>query len=312
VTPPKKLNLVVIECDAALAGCALPAQGAVEAAKALGWHVALVNGASTPSLYNSLMEQAVSSGANAIITSALDPTLITAGLADANAHHIPVLSLAQEASDIGPKGFALDVSAGQYLVGQYAAAYVAIHSQGKADILVMDDREYTGTVHFIQGFFSEIKLCTTCTVNPTMYMVSTDIATLLQPRVEGYLEANPKVGWIIGPYDPVVTGALCPAIATAGDTGKVKVISDVGVPANIALIKKHGCQVADGVFPLLWNGWAGVDQLIRILDHVPTIKPAGENMTRSLVDIQHIPKGLTFDSDVNYESAYLTLWGVKH
>src|SRR3954470_24338331 len=51
-TPPKALSVWVIACSMSAEGCAAPAQGFADAAKALGWSTNLVDGKLDPATYN--------------------------------------------------------------------------------------------------------------------------------------------------------------------------------------------------------------------------------------------------------------------
>lgn len=308
---PKKVNLVIVECNATLGGCVRPAKAAAAAARKLGWSVKLLNGEGQSQRFNELIQSAVAGGATAIMTDGIDPHLAAAGLADARSKGIPVVSLS-EGSKPSPEGFNIDVSGNTTRAGQLLGDYVVSQSSGTATILPMADNEYVTAEHEVAGFLSVVKDCKSCTVESTMNFISADVSTTLRGRLISYLRTHPKVNWINSPYDPAVTGAICPAIQAAGLAGKVHVVSMLGLPPNLALVKKDSCEVADATWPQAWNGWAGVDQLIRILDHKPTFKPADENLPIVLLNHNHLPPKMNYEGGhVHYEAKYLSLWTEK-
>lgn len=308
---PKHVHLVIVECDATLGGCVKPAEGAAAAARKLGWTVELLNGEGKSQRFNQLIESAVAGGANAIMTDGIDANLAAAGLARARAHGIPTVSLS-EGSEPSPTGFNIDVSGNTLLAGEDLGDFVVVKTTGKAHVLPMADNEYITAMNGTKGFLDVLSKCKTCTIEPTMNFISADISTRLKGRLISYLTSHPGIDWIYSPYDPAITGAICPAIREAGLADKVHVVSILGLPANLDLVKKQDCQLADATWPQAWNGWAGVDQLIRIRDKQPTIVPADENMPVVLLDAQHMPPDADYEGGhVDFAASYLHLWGAQ-
>ena len=89
---PKDVKVGVVACGAQFRGCYAPALAAAEAAKALGWTVTIYDGAGTQEKQNGGMLDALSSGANLLLTAALDPDLIQLGLSKAKEAGVPVVS----------------------------------------------------------------------------------------------------------------------------------------------------------------------------------------------------------------------------
>jgi ribose transport system substrate-binding protein len=309
VAAPRSEKLWVIECDATLAGCRIPAEGAAAAARKLGWSVNLVNGEGKSARFNQLINQAVAAGANAIITDGIDAHLASQGLANARSHGVVAVSVS-EGSTPGPSSFNFDVSPNFFKLGKSEADYVIVQSKGSGDVLPLNDNEFVTAINGVQGFLREMKKCSSCKVEPTMQFISSDIATNLPGRLISYLQTHPKVRWIESPYDPAVTGAIVPALHRAGLNKKVQVTSTLGIAANLQLIKKGDVEVADASFPESWLGWAGIDQTIRILAHKTTSKPADENTPTALIVKGNLPKNLDYTgAPVNFQAAYLKVWG---
>jgi ribose transport system substrate-binding protein len=62
----------VLSCTQAGAGCALPAAGAMEAGKAIGWNMKLVDGKYDPATYNALIRQATAAKVDGIVLVVVD------------------------------------------------------------------------------------------------------------------------------------------------------------------------------------------------------------------------------------------------
>jgi ribose transport system substrate-binding protein len=89
---PTGIKVGVIPCGVQFRGCNAPALGAQEAAKALGWTVTVYDGAGTQEKQNTGILDALSSGANLILTTSLDPNFIQLGLSKAKEASVPVVS----------------------------------------------------------------------------------------------------------------------------------------------------------------------------------------------------------------------------
>jgi ABC-type sugar transport system substrate-binding protein len=89
---PKDIKVGVVACEAQFRGCYAPALAAAEAAKALGWTVTVYDGASAQEKQNNGILDALSSGANLVLTAALDPELIQLGLSKAKEAGVAVVS----------------------------------------------------------------------------------------------------------------------------------------------------------------------------------------------------------------------------
>lgn len=311
VPPPKHLSVAIIECDATLGGCRVPAEGAAEAARKLGWSAQVLDGQGQSQRFNQLMSNAVAQGVNAIIADGIDPNLASQGLAAARAKGIPTISLSEGAAP-SPKGFNIDISGNTSQLGTDLGSYVVAKSGGKANVLQLADNEYVTAMNQTNAFRKVMEKCGGCTLQPTMNFISSDVSTSLQGRLISYLQTHPGINWIDSPYDPAVTGAICPALQRAGLANKIKVVSMLGLQANLQLIQKQQCQVVDATWPQLWNGWAGVDQLIRILDKKPTFTPADENLPLVLLDREHMPPNGDYEGgNVDFRAHYLKLWGLS-
>jgi len=268
VKVPKGIKLAVVPCSEALAGCEGAALGVEAVAKQLGWSVTLYNGEGTPSGMNNAMQQAVASGANAIITGAVNPEFITSGLKAAAAKGIPVGS-ATEGVAPSPGGYKFDIGPNYQTLGQADGDYIIANSNGKAVFVPWNDKEYSSVEAFVDAVTATVKKCTTCTVLPTQQFVSADVTpTSLGARVVDLLRTNPKVDYMVAGYDPAAA-VMVPAIDTAGLRGKVKIVSVIGAAQNLGYVKAGNVQTADVGYDSNYVGYMAVYQITRLLDHMP-------------------------------------------
>ena len=317
VTPPKHFKLAIVTCFSILHGCVSPATGAADAAKALGWTSTIYDGKDDPTVQAKDIEQAVTSHANAIITTAVNGSEVASALADAKAHHIPVISTSN-GSAAGQQGFAFDTSPNLTKLGADIADWFIVASHGKGPIVAYLDKEFQSNIATEDGLQAELKLCTTCVVEPTVDFVATDVSNALGPNTVAYFQQNPSVKFFYGSYDPALTVQV-PALQQAGLTS-IQGSSILGDAQNLAYIRSGAIQASDGAWDNEYEGWATVDQIIRVVDHkrpfvtkgVPAPFKYGENIPYTLLVKSNLPPaGQDWHASFNYIAKFKKLWGLK-
>ena len=313
--PKQKLKLALISCSSQLHGCVTPLIGAAAAAEALGWTTTTFDGGGSPDAWNKVLLNAVSSGADAILFTSINPLLIQQGLEAAKNAHIPVISASSGSSDPNPSvavpaGKAwplLDVSQSFVDTGRQMADWVIKDSGGKANVLVLTDKEYTSGVSQA-GVVDELnKRCPDCEIS-TFDFLGAEVGTKLANQTVGYLRSHPNIDYIIAPYDPAAA-AIVPVMAQSGMTN-VKICSLLGDQQNLDFIRRGEIQTCDAAYDNVYAGWAMVDQLIRYLNHQPFAQPLGENTPSVLLDKSNLPKaGSDWQTSIPYAEKYKSLFG---
>jgi ABC-type sugar transport system substrate-binding protein len=318
LTPPKGVKIGIVECSSVVNGCVTPADGAVVAANALGWVAKIYDGLGTPAGQNAAVISALAAGAEAVLLVGVDPTAIKSSLQEAASRHAPVGDLGD--SYAPGNGLTFSVGANYPADGVLEGEWIVAASNGKAVVLPTNDKEYIATVQLTDAAVQYLKACTTCKVLPQQYFVSTSIGNGLGQRIASVLETNPTVDYIVGAYDPAVED-MVPAIESAGLAKRVSIVSNVGSPANLVYISKGLVQKADIVFDNNYMGWAGVDQVVRLLLHKPLWKSPGvtnpgimysENTPSHFVVKSNLPPaGTAWKASFNTAALYESVWGLK-
>jgi ribose transport system substrate-binding protein len=312
---PTGVKVGIIPCGAQFRGCNAPALGAAEAAKALGWTYTVYDGAGTQEKQNTGILDALSSGANLILTTALDPNFIQLGLSKAKEAGVPVVSSSAGTDTpnpvITPTGdglkYVTDVGTDFPAVGRGVGDFTVKESGGKANVVVFEDDEYPSAVSSLKGFVDVIKKCPGCKVSDIVKMTASQIGSVGQIAV-GYLQTHPDVDWVYAPYDPAAA-VMVNAIVQAGLQDRVKLVSIVGSAQDIDFIRQGRVQVADGAFDNFYMGWAQVDQAIRVLNKQPLIEPNDEGTPYAIITKDNLPPpGGEFTAKVDYRSKFLSLW----
>jgi ribose transport system substrate-binding protein len=317
-TPPKDVKLALVACAGTIAGCVAPLDGAAAAAKDLGWTSTMYDGQGDPVAQNKVVTQAINAGATAILLGGIDPAQIGSALELAASKKIPVGSITQ---GIAPgNGIAFDVGADYVRSGVIQGSWIVADSQGKAVVLPTNDKEFASTVAIVDSAIETVKKCTGCAVRDTLFFTGSQIGNGLGQQVASALQRDPDVNYVIGAFDPAVSD-MVPAINNVGIGDRIKIVSNVGLTQNLQFIKDGNIQAADVVYDNTYEGYAAVDQLIRVLTGNPLHKSDGVTDDRFAYN-ENVPQHLVVKDNVGDPSVlwtaendavkhYRELWGIK-
>jgi ribose transport system substrate-binding protein len=316
VTPPKSFKVAGITCFSQLEGCLTPIEGAEHAAKDLGWEFETYDGEADPTIQAKRIQQAIQSGADAIITSAVDGNAVKSAREEAEKAGIIVVSTSN-GTEPGEQGFVLDTSPNIIAMGNAVADWMIVDSEGKGVVAPFVDKEFSTNIHFDEGIQEELKKCSGCTVKPTVNFVATDVGTKLGANTVAYLQDNPDVEYFYSTYDP----AMAEQVASVQQAGlEVKSCSELGDAQNLSFIKNEQVQACDGAWDNEYEGYATIDQIARlgagkplaVTKGVPKRFKYGENIPWVLLDKNNLPEGEeTYRAPYDYITEYQKLWGLK-
>lgn len=311
---PKGIKVGVVSCAASLKGCQAQADAAAEAAKLVGWEVAMFDGKANPKTQGTAMLDALGWGANVIIAVSLDYRTIQLPLNEAKKAGVPVVAVGQGGDTPNPLpvlkdgelawSFAVDVD--NYALGTAIANWIINDSGGKANIIVYNDPEFEGVVNQHHGVMDTMTKCTGCKVDASEFAAS-QVATTLGQQVVGYLRSHPDVNYVYAPYDPSAF-VIAAAIRQAGMSDRVRLVSLLGNEENIDLIRKGDVQVATAAFDTRYSGFAAIDQVIRYLNKQPLFDPHGENVPYVILDKTNLPAKGNWASSNGYVDKFQALW----
>ncbi len=316
----------VLSCTEAGAGCALPAAGAMQAGKVIGWHMKLVDGKYDPATYNSLIRQAIAAKVDGIVLVVVDCDLVQGSLKAAKAAGIKIYGLYSiDCNDpFGGGGSPLfdgsieyqgGMSYGRYMEQDYGKAiadYVIAKTDGKAKVIEFKMLDTAVVHHINDGFEAEMAKCTTCTVWTKIFTASDFLSGKLQGFTTAMLTQHPDATVVMAPYDASILLGIGPAVQQAETQGrKLMLTGGEGLPPNIKLIKS-GVETAAFGAPSRWIGWAAIDGLNRVFAGAPQVDPGIGHQT---VDATHnLPSGPNgYDGNAKstgYAANYERIWGV--
>jgi ribose transport system substrate-binding protein len=267
-----------------------------------------------PSQWVQGMNAAIAQKANAIVLLAgNDPASLQPQIKAAKAKGIPtiVAHLYDDNQKSGPNvGGLVNIpynTAGRLIADQAIAA-----TKGKANALVVTINQVKSTVPMVAGIRAEFNsFCKGCKLKFTDVTIA-DVATKIQPNVQGALTADPGINYVICLYDSAEAPFASAAIRAAGRIGKVKISTFNGTPEILKEVKKNDIVTMDVGENLEWIGYAIVDQSMRIMGGLPAVKNA--RVPVRVFDQSNISQAggnFTGGWGKSYVSGYRKLWGLK-
>jgi ribose transport system substrate-binding protein len=267
-----------------------------------------------PSQWVQGMNAAIAQKANAIVLLAgNDPASLQPQIKAAKAKGIPtiVAHLYDDNQKSAPNvGGLVNIpynTAGRLIADQAIAA-----TKGKANALVVTINQVKSTVPMVAGIRAEFNsYCKGCKLKFTDVTIA-DVATKIQPNVQGALTADPGINYVICLYDSAEAPFASAAIRAAGRIGKVKISTFNGTPEILKEVKKGDIVTMDVGENLEWIGYAIVDQSMRIMGGLPAVKNA--RVPVRVFDQSNISQAggnFTGGWGKSYVSGYRKLWGLK-
>jgi ribose transport system substrate-binding protein len=327
-SPPaaKGKTVWILSCSQSAPGCAVPAQAAAEAAKAIGWKSKILDGKFDPTVWNTLIRSAAAAKPDALILDAVDCAAVQASLAAAKQAGVKIYGFYSfDCDDTYTKGqkvfdaelsFAPWKSYGDFVENQFAktqAAYAIVKTSGKANVIQFDETDVAVAHHIADGYDRWMATCKGCHVWKVPFTGADLISGKLQAKAVAALSKYPTANVVAAPYDATILLGIGPAVAAARASGRKLILTGgEGLAPNIALIRKSVQDFAAGL-PAARVGWAAIDGLNRLFNGKPQV---GEGLGNQAIDKAHnLPtKTAFFDGSSrsqDYRSVYRNLWGVS-
>jgi len=320
--PPaqKGKNVWYISCGQAYTACSQQSTGFGEAGKALGWKVNLTDGKADPSNATRIIRQAIAAKADGIVITAFDCPGIKSALRQAQAAKIPTVtafSLDCSQPEFGGGAPLFTASAKLYgsanqgdFYAKWSAAradWIIADSNGKADVLVIE--EQSQLLHKLSnaGFEQELAKCTACKAIPLKFTFSQVPNPATQIWTSG-IQSHPNAKYLAEDIDSLMDLGLRKALAQGGRRD-LKVAGGEGFPTNLALIRQ-GTQTVALALPQGWVGWAEADTMNRILAGEKPDALPNEGLGWQIVDKDHglPPEGKEYVPPIDYRTAYTKVW----
>jgi ribose transport system substrate-binding protein len=307
--PPKGLTVAYLEGNITAYKLLVP--GLQAATGAVGWNLKIVPFDTTnPTSLSAAMEQAVAEKVNFILETGVGSDQFSAGLAAAQAAHIPVVEAIQNPEQVNGIIGCVGCQAST-LAGEVVANWIISDSGGKASVLFDTDPEFTTYAPLQTEFLSTIHQCGGCTsaVQETSTAQLESGAT--GAAIVSYLQSHPDVNYVFFPLSQLSTGVRT-ALNAAGVGSKVKIITAGPVLSNIQSVIDGSEQATFCYAPIGEVMWRAVDLMARYQEGMSVAGSVNTPISSVLWTTANVPKPATvYDGATNYQAQYKALWHVS-
>ena len=167
-----------------------------------------------------------------------------------------------------PAGVDANTAIDYKLAGKLMADWTIAQTEGKVNALIVVSNEALSTDALVAGLEESFAKCPDCEYEIVNVPIL-DWATRIQPTVQGKLQANNDINYVIPIYDSMST-FVTPAIAISGKRDTVKVATFNGTPFVLDLIREGTVEMDIGE-NLDWIAHAMLDAEMRLLCGLPPI-----------------------------------------
>ncbi|MEM8662688.1 MAG: substrate-binding domain-containing protein [Pseudomonadota bacterium] len=193
--------------------------------------------------------------------------------------------------------------------GELMADWTIAQTEGNVNALVIVSNEALSTDSIVEGLSEAFDTrCPDC-VYEIVNVAITDWATRIQPTVNGKLQSNADINYVIPIYDSMSTFVV-PAIQIAGKTDTVKVATFNGTPFVLDLIREGSVEMDIGE-NLDWIAHAMLDAEMRLLCDLPTIRDSKVPLlvfSADNIDTVGNPAEASKGYGDAYQAGYRALW----
>ncbi len=280
------------------------------------------SGEANPSATAACINQAVASGAGAIITDAVPVALAANAFSNAERHHIPVLIVNQLPPPHGVPGavqgagndrLAYALLQDSALVGA-EADWVIAHSHGNASVLLMPFTDSPSTLAYAakaQAIFH--RDCPGCKV--AVQKVGLANATLIPSQTSAALLKHQGIQYVLPEFDAVLQ-PVGQGIQQTSSSEHVNIVTAGGdLPALQEI--KAGRVALDAGDDFPYEGWADADEVMRMMlgmpvvaEHVPVRLFTAANVGSLRLTPAAQASGEWYGSSA-YATMFEHLWGVS-
>lgn len=301
----------------------IPVSGAVEAAKALGWQVSVLDLRLNPSSAPAVVQQAIELGVDGIVAN-FDCAYAPVQFAAAKARGIKIIPLfgfdCTDPSVTGTPGESqyttfvnygvARVDTAKYTMGFGAVAANAViaATNGTAKVIAFNDESSTVLHYTHAGFVETIKRCPGCRILEVVEFGTNELGPVLAAKAKAALQRHPDATVMRSAHSAATQLSIAPALVAAGRQNSVLLIGGEGQPKDLDLIRtKQGLNMTLST-DSQWAGWATVDSLNSAFNG-ESPRPAG--FGGMLIDRDHnLPPSGPVQHNVNFKDVYRKAWGV--
>jgi ABC-type sugar transport system substrate-binding protein len=262
--PPTGETIDFIGCP--VSSCLEIQTGVQAAARALGWHVKVIQAQVTPESGAAAMTEAAQNPGDGVIDLSLLPTSAMSTQIEAiKRANVPLVTIASPSGRTPGVTAAFQPPSEIAQSGRVMADWIIADSGGKANAVFFGDPAYPFWSPAQSAFLSTMhSLCPGCKTATQPINFTTGIGTTIPGAIVNYLQRNPSVD-----YAGVIAGdamAGVPEALAAAGLERVKIVTRIADTINFKDIAE-GKEAAAVTEETIETGWRSVDAIARVLTH---------------------------------------------
>jgi ribose transport system substrate-binding protein len=308
----KGKKVFVIPCAMVAQGCADSAKAGVEAARALGWQVTLIDPAGDPTKMNDAVAKATSQKADGIYFTAIDSLTVKTSLQRAKKAGIRTVCFACNDPDRLYDVLVPYSPRDNYVAGYMAMAVLYKATNRDLKVIMVNGPEYGiatdrkwGRQPGARKFISDCKKAgAKCDIVAQPDILTANLTTTVPGQIVSVARSHPEANALWGFADPTLA-FIIPALGQAAI--KVEIAGVDPIPYNFDLIRAGKAEAGSAAEPLTWVGYGAMDELNRMFAGQ---KPVDENIHPKLITRANVPKTGVWNGDIDVKARYLKLWAV--
>lgn len=296
-----------LECSAD--PCKQGAKSTAKAAAVMGMRFKSIPAGATPESFQSGAQQVVDDKPAIVIMAGVDASLIEKQLAAMKQEGIVTVNQATADPPSDFDVFLLDKVAYKN-IGSAMARYTILHSEGKANVLFVDQSIFTFTESLGEGlketFANECPECSYKEVDS----LPEEVGTKIPEKVVSEIQRDSSIDWAIFAYGAMDLGV--PEAIRAAGLPEVKLLSQAMAANNYENLKS-GVEPAGFAASEEEGIYFELDQAARVLAGQKTLNRSsvGEAWAISGEDVTFDPNTEEFQQVPNFKQEYEALWSGK-
>lgn len=303
-------TIAYVAADLTNGGITAVATGVKQAATAMGWKVAVLDGKASAQGRTDALNQAIAMKPAGIVLGGFDAAEQSATLTQAAAGKIPVVGW-HAGAEPGPDpadGLFTNITTNPLDVARIAANFAIADSDGTAGVAIFTDSQYEIALQKANAIKAEIQKCSRCTVLEYEDTPIADATSRMPPLTSSLLRKHgSNLTYLLainGNYFAGARTALKEASKPPAGPPKAVAAGD-GDDAEFRRIRGVDYQAATVAEPLYLQGWQLVDELNRAIAGQP---PSSFLAKPGLVTKENVPDGDVFDPPSGYRDVYTKVW----
>ena len=301
-------NLQIIVCTKGSPACLEAGEGAVEAAKELGWKAEIIDGKGTPQGFAGAFDTAMQRKADAIITVAIPTAAVGNKIEETKKAGIVTVATGDREPDSGTKYDAY-VPFPMPLMNTVLAYADIAKTGGKSKSIVVEDPGFPVLIQSAAQYRKIIETCDECeAIQQKMQITDAVDPTKAATITRSAITKNPDATTLVLPY-AIPLPAVVQSVESEGKD--VAILAKDADPVGLKAVA-DGSSLYNAGSSVVWAGWAAVDQALRGVAEDTYLGPTETGIGVALFSKENAPKDgdiESFEGLVDYKGKYREIWG---